>query len=320
LRGIPGVESIAATDIVPISGSSWSNASWMDLQGTSARVEVLFNRASPDYFKTMGVQVLAGRTFDDRDVTGAPSVAIVNEAFARQMTSGTNPVGQRFWREQTPNEPETSYEIVGLVKNTKYVDLRENFYPIVFLPSWQDPRPDTQAEVLLSSDLPPSGLMPAVKSAVADVSSEIVIDFDNMQSVVRASLLRERMLALLSGFFGVLAALLSTLGLYGVISYMVARRRNEIGIRMALGADRVEVVGLVMREAMLQLVIGLAVGSVLALVATTAAASLLFGLPPQDPVALLSAAALLAAITLGASYLPSYRAAHLDPVAALRQE
>ncbi len=318
VQAIPGIQSAASTDIIPISGDSWSNAVWMD--DSSQRIESLFDSVSSDYFKTLNIPLLAGRTFGGQDVAAGPKVAIVNEAFARQLTGGANPVGRRFWRERTPREPQTLYEIVGLVKNTKYLELKESFRPIVFLDSSQDPRPDLSMLVLLRTDLPLADVMSSVKHSVAEVSPEIVIDFDNLKSMIEGSLLRERLMATLSGFFGLLAVLLATVGLYGVISYMVARRTNEIGIRMALGADRARVAGLIMREAAKLLAIGLGLGIASFLIAAKAAESLLFGLKAHDPATFALAAASLAVVTLAASYLPSHRAARLDPLAALREE
>jgi ABC-type antimicrobial peptide transport system permease subunit len=207
-----------------------------------------------------------------------------------------------------------------LVKNTKYLELRESFRPIAFLDSSQDPRPDLSMQVLLRTDLPLADVMSSVKHSAAEVSPEIVIDFDNLKSMIQGSLLRERLMATLSGFFGFLAVLLATIGLYGVISYMVARQTNEIGIRMALGADRARVAGLIMREAALLLAIGLGFGIASSLIAAKAAESLLFGLKAHDPATFALAAASLAVVTLAASYLPSHRAARLDPLAALREE
>jgi putative ABC transport system permease protein len=316
---IPGIESAATTDVIPMSGDSTSNTVWMDGQD-SQRVDSLFNRVSPEFFKALQIPLLAGRTFGGRDLAGGAQVVIVNQAFARRLTGGANPVGRRFWRQRTPREPQTLYEIVGLVKDTKYIDLREDFRPIAFLASSQDPRPDLTALVLLRSRLPLAEVRSAVKRAVADVSPAIVIDFDTMPNLIQGSLLRERLMATLSGFFGVLAVLLAGIGLYGVLSYMVARRTNEIGIRMALGADRVRVVNLMMREAAGLLVTGLALGLTLAWIAARAAGSLLYGLKARDPGTLALAAASLAVISMAASYLPSRRAARLDPLVALREE
>ena len=320
LQAIPGVQSVATADIIPIAGSSWSNNVWMEGAQAPDGPEVLFTSVGPDYFKALDVPLMAGRLFNSHDAASAPAVAIVNEAFARQLAGGANPMGKRFWRQQTPRQPQTIYQIVGLVKNTKYIDLREDFRPIVYLAASQDPHPNSSAQVLLRSDLPLADIRAAVKNAMSVLSAQIDIDSDTLKAIVQSSLVRERLMATLSGFFGFLAALLATIGLYGVISYMVARRTNEIGIRMALGADRAKVTKLILGNAMALLLIGLTIGAVLSLFISSAAASLLYGLSPRDPVTLLAAAGLLAAVALIASHLPARRAARLDPLQALREE
>jgi len=317
---IPGINAAAATDVIPVGGSSWSNTVWMDGVESSRRVMSLFNRVSPDFFKALEVPFVAGRAFDNRDTAAGPKVAIVNEAFARQLTNGASPVGRRFWRQRTPREPQTLYEIVGLVKNTKYTQLREDFHPIAFLASSQDPHPDSDAQVLLRSDLPLADVRSSVKRAAAAISPQIVIDYDSLKTVIQDSILPERLMATLSGFFGLLAVVLASIGLHGVISYMVARRTGEIGIRMALGADRARVVGMMMGEASILLIVGLGFGGAMGFVAAGAAGSFLFGLKSSDPGTFALAATSLGVITLAAGYLPSRRAARLDPLAALRQE
>ena len=212
------------------------------------------------------------------------------------------------------------YQIVGLVKNTKYYNLREDFIPIGFFPMAQDDDPGAGATFVLRTTSSMGEMMNGVKGAVAEVSPVIGIEFRFLALQLRDSLLRERLMATLSGAFGLLAGSLATLGLYGVISYMVARRRNEIGVRIALGADRGRVIRLVLREAGLLLAVGLAVGAVLALWAGRAAATLVFGLKAHDPATLLAAMALLSVVALAASYGPARRAAALDPMSALRDE
>jgi predicted permease len=287
---------------------------------SSRRMVAFFSDVSPGYFKTLEIPMLAGRDFDDRDVTAGPKVAIVNEAFARQTTGDSTPVGKRFWKQQTPSEPQTLFEIVGVVKNTKYIEMREDFRPIAFLVDSQDLHPDSFAQVVLRSNLPLADVAPSVKRAVAAANPAIDVDFEPLQTLIQDSLLPERLMATLSGFFGFLAVLLATLGLYGVISYMVARRANEIGIRMALGADRARVVRLIMREASMLLAIGLGLGLALAWLAARGASSLLFGLKAGDPATFALAGTSLAAVALAASYLPALRAARLDPLNALREE
>jgi len=216
--------------------------------------------------------------------------------------------------------PESVYQIVGVVGDTKYRDLREDFGPIAYLARSQDKKPDTGILIFLRSSLSLGALTSSVEHTVAQVNPSIGIEFSVFQTQIRDSLQRERLMASLSGFFGILAALLATVGLYGVISYMVARRRNEIGIRMALGADRGRVLALIMREAALLLAIGLAIGTGLSLASTRAAAALLFGLKPHDPTTLTLAAISLGVVATVASYLPALRAARVHPTEALREE
>jgi putative ABC transport system permease protein len=216
-------------------------------------------------------------------------------------------------------DPRPFYQIVGIVKDTKYTDLREPFGPIGYFPVSQQ-RPDPFPQVILRSRASPETITAEVTHAVAAVSPLISIQYLTMTETVQRSLLRERLMATLSGFFGALAALLATVGLYGVMAYMVARRRSEIGIRMALGADRRDVVRMILREAATLVGIGLVVGVGASLAAAQAAKALLFGLTPNDPATLVMAALGLGAVALVASYVPARRASRLEPTIALREE
>jgi putative ABC transport system permease protein len=320
LSALPGVLSVAQVGFTPVSGSGWDNSVGPDAAPAAGGKEAFFNRASPGYFRTMGTRVLAGREFNKRDALSSPKVAIVNEMFARKFFGGANPVGRTFHLEAEAGKPEPLFQIVGLVRNTKYYELREDFKPLAFFPVAQDENPGPGATFVLRMAGSPRRLMNAAKTTVAAISSSIGIEFKSFSAQLEESLLRERLMATLSGGFGFLAGLLATLGLYGVIAYMVARRRNEIGVRIALGADRARVIRLVLSEAILLLAVGLVAGVVLALWAGRAAATLLFGLQPHDVVSLVAASVLLATITLVASYVPARRAAALDPMAALRDE
>jgi predicted permease len=268
----------------------------------------------------MGTRLLAGREFNERDTLSSPKVAIVNEVFARKFFGGANPVGRTFRMEAEAGKPEPLIQIVGLVKNTKYYELREDFLPIGFFPIAQDDDPGSGATFVLRVAGSTGNLLSSIKAGVADINPTIGIEFRSFSAQLRESLLRERLMATLSGGFGVLAGLLAGLGLYGVIAYMVARRRNEIGVRIALGANRGRVIRLVLREAMVLLVVGLIAGVLISLWAGRAAAALLFGLKPYDLVSMFAASLLLAGIALLASYLPARRAAALEPMAALRDE
>jgi predicted permease len=318
IAAIPGVEAVADVKFVPLSGSLADDHVWLD--GSEEKIDPYFNWISPGYFKTLATPMLAGRDFDAHDTRTSPKVAIVNEAFARRLGIRDDAISKRFRRETTPSEPEMVFEIVGMVKNAKYRDLRENFTPTVFFPLPQLGSPEPGQHILIRSSAPPAGLVASVKRTLGEVNPEMAYFFSFFKTRIRDGLLRERLMATLSGFFGALAALLAATGLYGVISYMVARRTNEIGIRMALGADRRDVVKMILREGGWLLVFGVGGGSVLALAAATTARSMLFGLQPYDPATLGMAIALLAAVTLAASYLPARRAAKLDPMTALRDE
>ena len=317
----PGVLSVGQVWFTPVSNAGWNNDIGPDgAVAASSGKESFFNMVGPGYFRTMGTGLLAGREFNERDNTSAPKVAIVNEVFARKFFNRVDVVGHTFHREAEAGKPEPLYEIVGVVKNTKYYDLQEEFRPIGYFPVGQDDDPGPGATFVVRAQGSPSDLMTAVKTAVAEVSPSIGIEFRSFSEQLAESLLRERLMAMLSGGFGLLAALLATLGLYGVIAYMVARRRNEIGVRIALGADRPRVIRLVLREALLLLGTGVVAGVLLALWAGRAASTMLFGLKPYDPVSMIGAVAFLAVVALVASYAPARRAASVDPMEALRAE
>lgn len=320
IQALPDAASAGETYLLPLSGASTTNNVWADGADLNAKMDSNFAWIGGGYLKTMGMTLLAGRDFDDRDTSLSPPAAIVNQSFARKLGLGPNPVGKRFRREATPSQPETVFEIAGLVKDTKYLSLREKFRPIAFLATTQDSDPGTSAEFLVRFNGPLGDVTSRIKEAVKQFSPSITVEYRAFDATVREGLLRERLMATLSSCFGALAALIAAVGLYGVMSYLVARRTNEIGIRMALGANRGNIVGLVLAEAATLLLVGLAAGAVLATVAGYAAQSLLFGLRPTDAGILGMAAALLAAVTIAASYGPAWRASKLEPMTALREE
>jgi ABC-type antimicrobial peptide transport system permease subunit len=207
-----------------------------------------------------------------------------------------------------------------LVPDTKYLSLREAYRPVVYLCTAQEGQDDPFDQLVVRSGLPPAALIPGLRRAAAEVSPAISVDFQPFERTIREGLLAERLMATLSSFFGILAALLAGIGLYGVIWYMVLRRTNEIGIRMTLGAGRRDILALILGEAGRLAVVGLAAGSALALIAGRAAAKMLYGLEPNDGLMLAAATLLLAAVALAAGYLPARRAAGLEPMAALRYE
>jgi len=318
IRAIPGVES-AAFGMIPLRGSGGGNG-WMDGADPQQAKNTSRSRIGPDYFKTLEIPLLAGREFDARDRVGSPRVAIVNEAFARKFLNGANPVGQRFWMEASPIEPEHRYEIVGLVRDTKYEDLREEFRPILYDNPAQDPGSGPGVQVFIRSRLPQAEIVAAVNRLLNEINPAVTVSFEGFKPMIEATILRERLMATLSGFFGGLALLLACIGLYGSLSYGVASRTNEIGIRMALGAGSRDVSWLILREALLLVIVGVVVGLPMIFAVTRLASALLYGLTPTDPVSLLIAALLMLAVAMVAGYLPARRATCVDPLLALRCE
>jgi predicted permease len=316
---LPGVQSVAYTTIVPLSGSGSNNMVWMEGATRDQNHLAQMSTISGGYFSTVGTRLVAGRDFDHRDTVMSPRVAIVTETFVRTMASGTDPVGRRFFESGDATQPDVLYEIVGVVADTKYYAVRDEQQPIAFMAATQSERPRLPTFLLRAAG-PSAPVFAAVRAGAAEVEPDVNLDLSVLATRIRDSLLRERLVALLATAFAGLAGLLATLGLYGVLSYMVTRRNNEIGIRIALGAARSSVAAMVAREAGLLVVIGLVIGLGLAAATGRLASGLLFGLQPSDPATMAMAGALLAAIAIVASYVPAWRAARIDPVVALRSE
>jgi predicted permease len=320
IRSTPGVDKAAITSIVPLGGEGWGNAVWIDGHDSNQRQNSNFSSVSPDYFNALRIPMVGGRDFNDHDTGQSPRVAIVNEAFARKLGLGTNPIGARFWREATPSDPEQLNLIVGLVKDTKYHNIRRSSEPIAYLAIAQGKDTESNMKMLIQSRLPMNAEEQAIRSTLHAVSSGISFNFEGLQDQIQQSLLAERLLATLSGFFGALAVLLAMTGLYGVMSYTVTERTTEIGIRMALGAQRANITAMILGKAATLLAAGLVLGTALSLAAASAAGALLFGLKPRDPATLAAAALLLAVVTVVASLMPSLRAANVNPIDSLRSE
>ena len=320
IRALPGVDDVADTTIVPLGGTGQNNEVWIDGQGAPQRQNSNLSGISPNYFHTLRIPLVAGRDFNDHDTLQSPRVAVVNEAFARKLGLGANAVGLRFRRQATPSTPEQVFLIVGLVKNTNYHSLRVANEPIAYVALTQDEKPGNSMQLLVRSRLPQDTVEQAIRHTLHNISSGISFDFNGLEDQIQQTLLPERLLATLSGFFGALAVLLAMTGLYGVMSYTVTERTNEIGIRMALGAPRASITAMILGKAARLLLAGLVLGAGLSLAAASAASALLFGLKPRDPVTLAGAAVILAVVTLVASLVPSMRAAHVNPIDSLRTE
>jgi len=319
MQAMPGVESAAQAMLVPFGGSTWNNN--VINEGSDADAGVAWtNYLGAGYFQTVGTPLLAGRDFNDRDTATSVKVAIVNQAFVRKILKGAEPLGKRFRIHEAPGKPRPLYEIVGVVGDNKFQDMHEEFLPFAYYPTTQQEKPSPDDQVLIRSSLPLTSLMASVKQTMGEMNPGIDLEFKVFKTQIHNSLLQDELMATLSGFFGFLAALLAAIGLYGVISYMVVQRTREIGIRMAIGADRVAVVRMILREAGMLTVAGLVIGTGLALGAAQAAKSLLYGLKPRDPLTLVIAIVTLSAVAALASFLPAYRASKLDPLEALRYE
>ena len=320
VQAIPGVQSAADARMYPFGDSS-SNDNILLEGSDDEKGSAWINTIGPGYFQTIGTSLLAGRDFNDGDTATSAKVAIVNEAFVRKYLDSTKePLGKRFRMHQPPGKPRPLYEIVGVVKDSKWRDMHEEFLPFMYFPGTQDERSGPYDQILVHSSLPLTTLLGSVKDAIGNANPGINIDFKVLQTRVHESLLQDQLMATLSGFFGFLAALLAAIGLYGVISYMVVQRTKEIGIRMAIGAERTDVLQLILREAGFLTITGLVIGAGLALGAAQAAKSLLYGLKPRDPITLVAAVVVLSAVAAFASFLPAYRASKLDPLIALRYE
>ena len=318
-RAIPGVESAAHAMLVPFGGSSWNDNVLTEGSDEDAGVAWL-NYLGPDYFKTVGTPLLAGRDFDDRDTATSVEVAIVNQAFVRKILKGAGPLGKRFRIHEPPGKPRPLHEIVGVTADNKFQDMHEEFLPFMYFPAAQQEKPGPDDQILIRSSLPLTSLIGSMKQTIAEVNPGIDLEFLVFKTRIHNSLLQDELMATLSGFFGFLAALLAAIGLYGVMSYMVIQRTREIGIRMAIGAKRADVVRMILREAGVLTVAGLVIGTGLALGAAQAAKSLLYGLKPRDPLTLVMAVVTLSVVAALASFLPAYRASKLDPLTALRYE
>ena len=322
LRTLPGVVSAGRSVITPVSNRIWNNALQVDTPNppTGEDAIAFFNFVSPGYFATMRTPLLAGRNFTDADTKTSAKVAIVNETVARKFFLNANPVGKFFRIQPEPGSKALPIQIVGLVKDSKYESLREDNSATAYFPVAQVPEHAEEQSFELRTAVRPSALIPSVQDAVASVSKTIPLDFGTLTQQVDDSLVQERLLATLSTFFGGLALLLAMIGLYGALSYLVAQRQPEFGIRMALGAPRGSILRLVMRDVVVVLAGGLTAGICLALATVGVLQKMLFGLAPHDAFTFIAAIGLLSAVAIVAGYIPARRAMRVDPMVALRYE
>jgi predicted permease len=321
ITAIPGIRSASVSRISLIGGGA--NTGSVSVQGYASRPNeddtAYMNQVGPNFFETMGIPILLGRGFGPQDDESAPKVAVVNEVMARYYFPKDSPIGKRFgW-----GRPETSgqIEIVGLVKDAKYDNLRTSPPRTIYMPLFQAPdqrRPMT-FEVRTVGN--PTSMIAAVRHAIQSIDKDLLVfDVKTQAEQVNESLTQERLIATLSSFFGLLALLLACVGLYGLMSYTVLRRTNEIGIRVALGAQPGDILWLVLGETMLLILAGVAIVVPIALAATRLVSTFLFGLTPTDSTTITIATLLLIAVAALAGYLPARRASRVDPMVALRYE
>jgi putative ABC transport system permease protein len=318
LRVIPAVDAVAAVTQPPITGG-WSN-NIIHIDGDKlAQRGSDFNWTDEGYFQTMGIPLLAGRDFTLHDDKASMPVAIVDTTFASKFLGGANPVGKTFYVPPEPGKPIKRLTIVGLVGRSKYQDLQSDFEPIVYQPIRQL---DTQFGgmwFVVHSRLPLASTVKQVTNAIAGVTP-LPVYLQSLPTLIDDSVRRESVMAKLSGFFGLLALILATVGLYGLMSYMVTHRRGEIGIRLAIGATPKSILTMILRQSIVLLAVGMTAGAALAVLCSRWAQSLLFQVKANDPWMIIAAAVTLGAVTLAATYIPARRAAHLEPMRTLRDE
>jgi predicted permease len=317
IRETPGVRSATFSENGLFSGTE-SGAN-VDVEGftpsSDKDKEVRFDQIGPDYFTKIGIPILLGRDIGERDVPGAPRVVVINDTMAKFYFHGANPLGKHVTAIKTP------LEIVGVVRDVQDHDLRWEPLRRIYVSYFQPIDGITTANFEIRAEGNSGNLNAALREDVQAVNRNLpILSIKEERELMDASVIGERLIATLSSFFGLLAVILAAIGLYGVMSYAVARRTNEIGIRMALGAAKSNVVGMILREVVMLIAIGGAIGIVAAYAATQLVKSFLFGLTAMDPVSFGGAALLLALVGALAGYLPARRAANIDPMIALRYE
>jgi predicted permease len=320
VRAVPAVTSASISFTTPIGSAGWNEIigvdgfSPADLRDSLA----MMNQVSDGYFATLGTPLVAGRDILPSDMSGGRRVALINETMARHFFRDASPIGRTF-RIEEPKQS-TTFQIIGIVGDAKYQRLTEKPQPTAYLPLGQGSVQGAQFYVELRSTGPEAALSSAIRDIAAAVNPSTSLKITTLSAQVSASLARPRLLATLSSFFGALAPLLAVIGLYGTMSYNVNRRRNEIGVRMALGAANGQLMRMIAREAARLIFVGIAFGLALALMSTRFIRTLLFGVTPSDPGTFVMAAFALGSVALAAALVPAARAARQDPMTALRVE
>jgi predicted permease len=321
LQALPGVSSSTLAVMAVLTDNEWDNGTTVEGYSTKVgeSVDPHMQFCSPGFFQTLQIPLLAGRDFRIADDAKAPKVGIVNQKFAHKYFANVNPVGRHVGFGTDPGT-KLDIEIVGVVGDTKYENLREEVPYELYVPYTQQPFV-VGMTVYVRAAADPAGLLPVLRKVVTELDPGVPLyQMRTLDQQVENSLITERLLATLSGGFGLLATLLAAMGLYGVMAFMVARRTREIGIRMALGASGGSVVWLVMREVIMLAGIGVAIGLPAALGLTRLVQAQLFGVAPSDGLTLCLATLGIASVAIVSGYLPAHRATAIDPMRALHWE
>ncbi|HKS76536.1 MAG TPA: ABC transporter permease, partial [Terriglobales bacterium] len=322
LRSIPGVVSASQCWITPLSGHQWDNNFTIPGHRLPAGddLDTLLNWVTPGYFETMRTRVLEGRTFEAGDSATSNSVVVVNQLFADRYFGGQSPIGEHLLGGSV-GMLKQPMEIIGVVQDAKYGSLNEGPMPEAYFPLSQiQQNVSEDTTFLIRTAAPPATMIPAVRDAMASVNKLTSLQFTTLEQQAEDSVIQQRLLAMLSGFFAALAVILTAIGLYGVLAYVVTLRTHEIGIRMALGARQSSILRVVLRDLAIVLGAGIAAGLLGSAWITRLAQQLLFGVKPDDVWSISLAVALLVCVALIASYVPARRAMQVDPMVALRHE
>lgn len=325
LRTLPGVEAVTLSEVAFIS-DSMENTSFLpegEKLNPDKEQSAMNNAVGAGFFKTMGIPLIAGRDFDSSDTATSPKVAIINQALARTAFPGMNPVGRHFRAHFHPREGKPGYwiEVVGVCADTRYWSLKQNPVPMFFEPYLQTPNLDFGATYEVRTRLKTEAIAPDIRRVVQSIDPDLpLIDLRTQREQIDSTMQQERIFASLTAGFGVLALALACVGVYGVMSYSVARRTTEIGIRLALGAQPGQMRRMILRESSGLAVVGIVAGAGTALMLTRLVKSMLYGIQPNDPTTLCAGILLLLAVALAASWIPARRAASVQPMEALRHE
>jgi predicted permease len=320
LQSMPGVTSVGFSTMPLLKGYAWQNAVLgKDFEGAPIEEQPVLSNIGPDYFATLGIPIIAGRAITAQDV-GPGKYAVINESFAREYFPGRNPIGQRFGLVNDMEPVTPDIEVIGVIPDRKYRDLRETPPPQAYFPYWEDAH-FRFMNVYLRTQVDPRQIEGELRERMRQFDPRVpVVGLQTMNEQIGFSLRTERLVASLSGVFGGLATLLAVFGLYGVMAYVVTRRTREIGIRIALGALRSNIIAMIMREVFILIGAGLAAGFSLTLILADLIRSQLYGLNSRDPLTFIGSAIVLTLAAGLAGFLPALRASGVDPTTALRQE